>query len=234
MLASLFGYDPAEEAKLLIELLHADPSMVMRSALVLAVFTVVVCSLLQTLCIHFGALLLLGRIGIPTHPVKAAHEISGPRWLGVTILMIWVLYSWGIVIKLDTGSRLLQLGVLIAALRDILDNAFHCFQADDPADAAAVEPLEETIDQLIEAIRDRHIRRLQSGQCTIQMGFVLNDLLTNCERVSDHCSNIAVSVIQEHDGGLDSHTYLHSVKTASSFDEDLRRDLRKYRLPEES
>ena len=93
VLASLFGYDPAEEAKLLIELLHADPSMVMRSALVLAVFTVVVCSLLQTLCIHFGALLLLGRIGIPTHPVKAAHEISGPRWLGVTILMIWVLYS---------------------------------------------------------------------------------------------------------------------------------------------
>lgn len=116
VLASLFGYDPAEEAKLLIELLHADPSMVMRSALVLAVFTVVVCSLLQTLCIHFGALLLLGRIGIPTHPVKAAHEISGPRWLGVTILMIWVLYSWGIVIKLDTGSRLLQLGVLTACL----------------------------------------------------------------------------------------------------------------------
>ena len=114
VLASLFGYDHAEEAKLLIELLHADPSMVMRSALVLAVFTVVVCSLLQTLCIHFGALLLLGRIGIPTHPVKAAHEISGPRWLGVTILMIWVLYSWGIVIKLDTGSRLLQLGVLTA------------------------------------------------------------------------------------------------------------------------
>ena len=133
-----------------------------------------------------------------------------------------------------SGSAEAELGVLIAALRDILDNAFHCFQADDPADAAAVEPLEETIDRLIEAIRDRHIRRLQSGQCTIQMGFVLNDLLTNCERVSDHCSNIAVSVIQEHDGGLDSHTYLHSVKTASSFDEDLRRDLRKYRLPEES
>lgn len=97
-----------------------------------------------------------------------------------------------------------------------------------------MEPLEETIDQLIEAIRSRHIQRLQSGHCTIQLGFVLNDLLTNFERVSDHCSNIAVSVIQERDGGLDSHTYLHAVKADSSFDANLRRDMRKYRLPEES
>ena len=58
--------------------------------------------------------------------------------------------------------------------------------------------------------------------------------LTNFERVSDHCSNIAVAVIQEQDGGLDSHIYLHTIKAGSSFDEDLRRDLRKYRLPEES
>ena len=63
---------------------------------------------------------------------------------------------------------------------------------------------------------------------------MLNDLLTNFERVSDHCSNIAVSVIQEQGGGLDSHTYLHTVKTGSSFDAELRRDLKKYRLPEES
>ena len=126
-----------------------------------------------------------------------------------------------------------ELHVLMDALSDILSTAFHCFQEDDPAEAAAVEPLEETIDRLIESIRDRHIRRLQSGHCTIQLGFVLNDLLTNFERVSDHCSNIAVAVIQEQDGGLDSHIYLHTVKSGSTFDEDLRRDLRKYRLPEE-
>ena len=132
-----------------------------------------------------------------------------------------------------SGSAEAELEVLTAALRDILESAVRCFQADDPAAAASVEPLEETIDRLIESIRDRHIRRLQSGHCTIQLGFVLNDLLTNFERVSDHCSNIAVAVIQEQDGGLDSHIYLHTVKSGSAFDEDLRRDLRKYRLPEE-
>ena len=133
-----------------------------------------------------------------------------------------------------SGNAEEELAVLISALRDILDSAVHCFQEDDPAAAGEVEPLEEAIDQLIEAVRDRHIRRLQSGRCTIQMGFVLNDLLTNFERVSDHCSNIAVSVIQEQDGGLDSHTYLHTVKSGSSFDAELRRDLKKYRLPEET
>ena len=133
-----------------------------------------------------------------------------------------------------SGNAEEELAVLIGALRDILDSAVHCFQEDDPAAAGEVEPLEEAIDQLIEAVRDRHIRRLQSGRCTIQMGFVLNDLLTNFERVSDHCSNIAVSVIQEQDGGLDSHTYLHTVKSGSSFDAELRRDLKKYRLPEET
>ena len=133
-----------------------------------------------------------------------------------------------------SGNAEEELAVLISALRDILDSAVHCFQEDDPAAAGEVEPLEEAIDQLIEAVRDRHIRRLQSGRCTIQMGFVLNDLLTNFERVSDHCSNIAVSVIQEQGGGLDSHTYLHTVKSGSSFDAELRRDLKKYRLPEET
>ena len=133
-----------------------------------------------------------------------------------------------------SGAAEEELRVLMGALTDILDTAFHCFQEDNPMQAGAVEPLEETIDRLIEEIRSRHIQRLQSGRCTIQMGFVLNDLLTNFERVSDHCSNIAVAVIQERDGGLDSHTYLHAVKAGSSFDEDLRRDLQKYRLPEES
>lgn len=93
-----------------------------------------------------------------------------------------------------------ELHVLLEALRDIMDDAFHCFVEDDVQAALVVEPLEETIDQIIEEIRMRHIRRLQTGECTIQLGFILNDLLTNIERVSDHCSNIAVSIVEEKDG----------------------------------
>jgi|GEM_PF-115622 len=86
--------------------------------------------------------------------------------------------------------------------------------------------------QLIEEIRSRHIQRLQAGQCTIQLGFVLSDLLTNIERASDHCSNIAVSVIEECSGGPGRHAYLQEVKAGGAFGEDLRRDRKKYHLPE--
>ncbi len=111
----------------------------------------------------------------------------------------------------ETASEELQ--VLVNALKDIMDAAFSCFQADDPDAAKFVEPLEETIDLLIEEIRLRHIQRLQTGDCTIQLGFVLSDLLTNFERVSDHCSNIAVCVIEEQNRDLDRHAYLHDIKS---------------------
>lgn len=125
-----------------------------------------------------------------------------------------------------------ELQVLLDALTDIMDKAFRSFSEDNPQAARAVEPLEETVDQLIEEIRLRHIRRLQTGECTIQLGFVLNDLLTNFERVSDHCSNIAVCIIEEQDGGLPRHAYLHDVKGEGSFTEDFRRDMKKYQLPD--
>ncbi len=125
-----------------------------------------------------------------------------------------------------------ELQVLLSALDEIMDEAFGCFAAADVARAHSVEPLEETIDQVIEEIRMRHIHRLQTGECTIQLGFILSDLLGNLERVSDHCSNIAVSIIEEHDDRSDSHAYIHGVKTAEDFAQDLRRDLQKYRLPE--
>ncbi len=125
-----------------------------------------------------------------------------------------------------------ELDVLIKALEDIMERAFACFRADSADDARAVEPLEETIDQLIEEIRLRHIRRLQTGDCTIQLGFVLSDLLTNFERVSDHCSNIAVCIIEEQDSDVDRHAYLHDVKKDGSFNENLRRDLKRYQLPQ--
>ena len=124
-----------------------------------------------------------------------------------------------------------ELDVLISALEEIMDEAFGSSASGDLARARSVEPLEETIDQLIEEIRMRHIHRLQTDDCTIQLGFILSDLLTNLERVSDHCSNIAISVIEESDSDMDPHAYLQDLKTGGAFTEDLREDLRKYRLP---
>ena len=125
-----------------------------------------------------------------------------------------------------------ELEVLLAALNDIMALAFDSFAANDPVAAREVEPLEETIDQLIEEIRMRHIHRLQTGECTIQLGFVLSDLLTNFERVSDHCSNIAVSVIESQADDLDPHAYISGLKMDQSFAAGLDRDMAKYRLPQ--
>ena len=123
--------------------------------------------------------------------------------------------------------------MLLAALEDIMDRTFSCFDAASVEKAREVEPLEETIDRLIEEIRMRHIRRLQSGDCTMQLGFVLNDLLTNFERVSDHCSNIALSVIEEKDSSVDRHAYLNVLKDEGSFTSSLNRAIQTYQLPQE-
>ena len=131
-----------------------------------------------------------------------------------------------------SGSAEAELQVLRRALEDILELSVDCFQRDDPTAAKAVEPLEETIDQLTDEIRARHIRRLQNGECTVQLGFILNDLLTNLERVSDHCSNIAVCVIEEREDHAEQrHAYLHDFKAAGEFAQSLDQDLEKYKLP---
>ena len=129
------------------------------------------------------------------------------------------------------GARA-ELQVLISALMEIMDQAFTCFSEADPEKAREVEPLEETIDRLSEEIRVRHIHRLQTGDCTIQLGFILSDLLTNLERVSDHCSNIAVSVIEEYNVNVDPHAYLNDIKTGGDFTRGLEKDLARFRLPE--
>ena len=126
-----------------------------------------------------------------------------------------------------------ELQVLLAALEDIMSRAFSCFDAASVEKAREVEPLEETIDRLIEEIRMRHIRRLQSGDCTMQLGFILNDLLTNFERVSDHCSNIALSVIEEKDSSVDRHAYLNDLKDEGSFTSSLNQAIQTYQLPQE-
>ncbi len=97
-----------------------------------------------------------------------------------------------------------------------------------------VEPLEEVIDDLTKTIRDKHIERLRKGECNPELGVYLSDLLINCERVSDHCSNIAVSIIQIAKSSMRSHDYLSGLKAerSSQFLESYAAYGQKYRLAE--
>ena len=111
-----------------------------------------------------------------------------------------------------------ELQNLTNALTEILELTIDAFREHNLEMARHVEPLEQVIDCLISAAKSTHVERLQSGKCTIQNGFVLNDLLTNYERVSDHCSNIAVSLIETSAGSFDTHEYLSEVKEGGSKD----------------
>ena len=106
--------------------------------------------------------------------------------------------------------------ILVAteAIKQILDITVKAFENNDAELALDVEPLEQVIDTLLSEIKNRHISRLTGGNCTIELGFVLSDLLTNYERVSDHCSNIAVSLIHISHSVFDTHEYLNDYKTS--------------------
>lgn len=99
------------------------------------------------------------------------------------------------------------------AVTEILTMTVQAFVEDDLQLALRVEPLEELIDGLCDEMRSHHIDRLQQGICTLQNGFVFNDLLTNYERVGDHCSNVAVAMIELSDDVFDTHEYLDSLKS---------------------
>ena len=104
-----------------------------------------------------------------------------------------------------------ELEVIREAIREVVDLAIRAFTDNDQEVARMVEPLEELVDNLCDEMKHRHIDRLQAGICTLQHGYVFNDLLTNYERISDHCSNIAVAMIElEHDS-FDTHNYLDSL-----------------------
>ncbi len=118
-----------------------------------------------------------------------------------------------------------EMKVLTAAITEILDITDRCFRTDKNV-ATHVEPLEQVIDSLISQIKANHISRLQNGNCTIEMGFVLNDFLTNYERISDHCSNIAVAVIELDHGQFDTHKYLGKVKSMT--DEEFKAEYDAY------
>lgn len=128
-----------------------------------------------------------------------------------------------------------ELTTLFAALTEILELTMQAFDKNDDHQAAHVEPLEEVIDDLTTEIRNRHIRRLQEGECSIDIGLVLTDILTNCERVSDHCSNIGVCIIQIRNSAFEVHDYLTELKSdqsqqAPSFVQEFSQFQKKYRL----
>ncbi len=106
-----------------------------------------------------------------------------------------------------------EIAMLRDATKEILEITTEAFRNNDLNLAATVEPLEQVIDGLITDIKSRHVHRLQHGNCTIELGFVLTDLLTNYERVSDHCSNIAVAIIESRHGTFEAHEYLNNVKS---------------------
>ena len=105
-----------------------------------------------------------------------------------------------------------EISVLTGAIREILENTFSIYENPDEAAAANIEPLEQVIDNLTRDIKANHVQRLQKGMCTIETGFVLTDLLNNYERVSDHCSNVAVLMIETAHNAFDTHKYLNQVK----------------------
>lgn len=105
-----------------------------------------------------------------------------------------------------------ELEVFTLAVEDILDLSVQAFEKNDLGLASMVEPLEEVIDDINTCVKANHIKRLQKGKCTIEQGFVLSDISTNYERVADHCSNIAVSLIEIDRDGFDTHGYIVNLK----------------------
>lgn len=125
-----------------------------------------------------------------------------------------------------------EIGIITAAVTEILNMTIDSFVNDDIEQASHVEPLEQVIDKLNKELKARHINRLQNGECTIELGFVFTDLLTNYERVSDHCSNIAVYTMQLPTDMLDTHKYLHKLKNSlnGAFVDDFNMFSEKYNL----
>ena len=125
-----------------------------------------------------------------------------------------------------------ELNALIAAVEEIVDLSMGAFEKENVKEAYRVEPLEEMIDMLSDELKLHHVNRVQAGQCTLDQGFVFNDLITNLERVADHCSNIAVAMIELEAGAFDTHEYLHSLRDVhtDSFDRYFEHYKNKYDL----
>ena len=127
-----------------------------------------------------------------------------------------------------------EVQVFMSAVKEIVNLAIDAFEKSDQALATEVEPLEDVIDAIHSEVRNRHVKRLQDGICTIELGFILSDLGTNLERVADHCSNLAVCVIETAKDEFDMHHYLLDLKQydTGNFEEKTKKYEQKYALPQ--
>ena len=131
-----------------------------------------------------------------------------------------------------------ELAVLEQAVLDLVDRTVAAYGSFDREQAARIEPQEQVVDALVREVKSRHVRRLRDGLCTVEYGFVLEDLLTACERTADHCSNIAVEMLQVAEGKLEAHEYLNALKAgelqeSAAFAEQFAQYKARYAFPEE-
>ena len=132
-----------------------------------------------------------------------------------------------------------ELAVLEQAVLDIVDRTVAAYGSFDREQAARIEPQEQVVDALVREVKSRHVRRLRDGLCTVEYGFVLEDLLTACERTADHCSNVAVEMLQVAEGKLEAHEYLNALKAgelqeSAAFAEQFAQYKARYAFPEEN
>ena len=132
-----------------------------------------------------------------------------------------------------------ELDVLEQAVLDIVDRTVAAYSSFDLKQAVRIEPQEQVVDALVREVKSRHVRRLRDGLCTVEYGFVLEDLLTACERTADHCSNVAVEMLQVSEGKLEAHEYLNALKAgelyeSAAFAEQFAQYKAQYAFPEEN
>ncbi|MBQ4600749.1 MAG: Na/Pi cotransporter family protein [Oscillospiraceae bacterium] len=131
-----------------------------------------------------------------------------------------------------------ELEILRKAVTDVVDRTIAAYENFDVQRAIKVEPREQVVDSLVREIRSRHVRRLRDGRCSVEYGFVLEDMLTAYKRIADHCSNIAVEILQVAEGKLEAHEYLNALKAgeleeSAAFSEQFARYKALYAFPEE-
>ncbi len=131
-----------------------------------------------------------------------------------------------------------ELDVLARAVTDVMDRTVAAYASFNQELATKVEPQEQVVDALVREVKSRHVRRLRDGLCTVEYGFVLEDLLTAFERTADHCSNVAVEMLQVTEGKLEAHEYLNALKAgelyeSAAFAERFARYKARYEFPEE-
>ena len=132
-----------------------------------------------------------------------------------------------------------ELAVLEQAVMDIMDRTVAAYGGFNRELAVRIEPQEQVVDSLVREIKSRHVRRLRDGLCSVEYGFVLDDLLTACERTADHCSNVAVEMLQVTEGKLEAHEYLNALKAgelheSAAFAEQFAQYKAQYAFPEDN